>query len=198
MRCLDLSHRPAHRALRALEPQRPQLVERDIRPDVAIRALYPLLDLRQPPVDDPWPPLGLARRRQPARLAAFDSTWGLARLRPDGRLDTGFGAGGMVRSDRYGEVSDLLAQADGRLVVAGRSSPGGRHDDAMLVRYRRDGRLDRGFGTGGIVTTDIAESTDGAAAVTLGPDRTLVIAGSTEPIPFEPPHADLLVARYHR
>jgi uncharacterized delta-60 repeat protein len=125
------------------------------------------------------------------------STWVLGRLRPDGRLDTGFGTGGIVRSHLDGEALDLLAQDDGRLVVAGRTAPTGTDFDVTLVRYRRDGRLDRSFGTGGVVTTDIAGSTDGAAAVTAGPHHTLVIAGTTDPIPSSSPYADLLVARYH-
>jgi uncharacterized delta-60 repeat protein len=125
------------------------------------------------------------------------ATWALGRLRSDGRLDTGFGVGGIVRSHLDGEARDLLVQDDGRLVVAGRTAPTGVHYDVTLVRYRRDGRLDRGFGTGGVVTTDVAGSTDGAAAVTAGPHGTLVIAGTTEPIPTSPPYADFLVARYH-
>lgn len=130
-----------------------------------------------------------------AVLTRFESTWGLARLRSDGRLDTGFGTGGMVRSNVEGDAHDLVVQDDGRLVVAGTTILGESYD-VMLVRYRRDGRLDRSFGAGGIVTTDIDRRVDGAGAVTSGPDDTLVIAGSTRSAANQLDH-DLLVARYH-
>ena len=44
---LHLRHRPAHRAVRTLEPQRLQLVKGPVGADLGVRPLDPLLDLRQ-------------------------------------------------------------------------------------------------------------------------------------------------------
>jgi uncharacterized delta-60 repeat protein len=76
----------------------------------------------------------------------------LLRLRRDGRLDRTFGARGKRWTPLPVDVTatDLAQQRDGRLVVSGAA-----HDPALpglaLVRFRRDGRLDRSFGRGGKV-----------------------------------------------
>src|SRR3990172_2433331 len=51
VRLLGSSDRPSRRPLRALEPQREQLVVNDVGADLALRALDPLLDLGQEAVD---------------------------------------------------------------------------------------------------------------------------------------------------
>lgn len=60
VRLLGSSDRAAGRPLRALEAQRQELVVDDVGPDLALRALDPLLDLGQEAVDQPLPrgPLG--------------------------------------------------------------------------------------------------------------------------------------------
>src|SRR3954463_9438742 len=74
----------------------------------------------------------------------------VARLNANGALDPTFGAGGIAAVDfgdtEYGEA--LARQADGRILVAGRSLPTG----AVVARLRATGVLDPDFGSGGRVT----------------------------------------------
>jgi uncharacterized delta-60 repeat protein len=123
------------------------------------------------------------------------STWDLARLRSDGTLDPRFGEGGVVRTTTIGDIYDITAQPDGKLLVAGRTSPTNRQPDATVARFRHDGSLDRRFGTDGVTTTDVAAGTEQAAAVTVQSDRAVVIAGTTEKAAET--DSDVLVARYH-
>jgi uncharacterized delta-60 repeat protein len=98
----------------------------------------------------------------------------VARLKANGAFDTTFGAGGIATVDFGGtEFGEAMArQADGRILVAGRSSPGG----AVVARLRATGALDPDFGAGGRVTLSAATS---AGAVLVQPDRNILVAGST-------------------
>jgi uncharacterized delta-60 repeat protein len=114
---------------------------------------------------------------------ATDDT-ALVRYRPDGRLDPSFGSGGIVvtpLSDALDMASDVLVQRDGRILVAGLSV--GSHQDIAVVRYRADGRLDRSFGTGGVVVTDVAGGADSAGGVAVQRDGRIVVGGSVSPSP---------------
>ena len=106
------------------------------------------------------------------------SMFALARYDRNGRLDRGFGDAGTVTTASWSHAvaQALLLEPDGALVAAGR---GGRlHDFRFaLARYDPRGRLDRSFGSGGVVTTRIGDSA-GAAALVRRPDGTLVVAGS--------------------
>jgi uncharacterized delta-60 repeat protein len=90
----------------------------------------------------------------------FHDDFMLARLLPDGRLDSSFGGGdGRVLTDVNGSAycpsdqcahANSLALSHGRIVLGGNAADT-RNDQFMAVtRYRLDGRLDRGFGQGGI------------------------------------------------
>jgi uncharacterized delta-60 repeat protein len=75
----------------------------------------------------------------------------LFRLEPNGTLDTSFGNGGVVTTDlpetpvELGVAVELLA--DGRILVAGQAGVAYREGrDFLLLRYSRDGVLDRSFG----------------------------------------------------
>jgi uncharacterized delta-60 repeat protein len=103
----------------------------------------------------------------------------LARYNSDGTLDTSFGTGGKVTTDFVGEffssndlATALAVQADGRLVAAGFTDTG----LFALARYNSDGSLDSTFGTGGQVTTRIADFAR-AFALAVQPDGKLVAAG---------------------
>jgi uncharacterized delta-60 repeat protein len=100
----------------------------------------------------------------------------LARYHPNGTLDRSFGAGGRVvtkvgEGDSY--PSALVAQPDGKLVVAG-IAHATRHDDFALVRYTRDGRLDPSFGVGGTVVS----TTGNPHALAVQRDGKLVTTGT--------------------
>jgi uncharacterized delta-60 repeat protein len=90
----------------------------------------------------------------------------LARLRPDGRPDRGFGGGdGVVEVDADGgrgcpcSFSHALALAPGgRPLMAGETT-GPRSHAGLLVRFLPDGRLDPSFGNGGVVRIARGERT---------------------------------------
>jgi uncharacterized delta-60 repeat protein len=97
----------------------------------------------------------------------------VARLNANGALDPTFGAGGIATVDfgatEFGEA--LARQADGRILVAGRSSATG----AVVARLRATGALDPDFGSGGRVTLPGGGS---ASALLVAPDRTILVAGN--------------------
>lgn len=89
-----------------------------------------------------------------------DKSFALVRYLPDGRLDPSFGTEGKVTT-RLGtdpeiedEPHDMAVQADGKIVVVGRTWQPYTNDIAV-VRYNPDGSLDSTFSTGGKVTTRI-------------------------------------------
>jgi uncharacterized delta-60 repeat protein len=99
----------------------------------------------------------------------------LARYHVDGTLDTSFAGDGVVRTRLSGGTGAhaLVLQDDGKLVVAG---SGGSRQNFALARYNPDGSLDASFGVGGIVHTEMGDSSD-ARALVLQPDGKLVAAG---------------------
>jgi uncharacterized delta-60 repeat protein len=97
----------------------------------------------------------------------------VARLNANGKLDTTFGTGGIAGIDFGGDDfgQALARQADGRIVIAGRSTAAG----AVVARLRATGVLDPDFGSGGRVTLPGGGS---LSAVLVQPDRKLVVAGN--------------------
>jgi len=97
----------------------------------------------------------------------------VARLKPNGALDTTFATAGIATidfgGDDFGEA--MARQADGRILVAGRSTAAG----AVVARLRATGALDPDFGTGGRVTLPGGGS---ARAVLVQPDGKIVLAGN--------------------
>jgi uncharacterized delta-60 repeat protein len=108
--------------------------------------------------------------------------FGLVRYTQGGALDRRFGRHGRVRTDlgaEFGEgVRGVVVQRDGRIVAGGETQgPGGF--DVGLARYRPDGRLDRGFGVGGVVITPVSSSTDEVGGLVRGPAGQVMVAGTT-------------------
>jgi uncharacterized delta-60 repeat protein len=96
----------------------------------------------------------------------------VARMTAKGALDATFGAGGIATVDFGGtEFGEAIArQADGRILVVGRSAGG-----AVVARLRATGALDPDFGSGGRVTLPGGGS---LGAVLVQPDRNIVVAGN--------------------
>ena len=103
----------------------------------------------------------------------------LVRYRPNGRLDRSFGGDGKVRT-RMGPGSDeahaVVLQPDGKIVVAGYVQTGSDYD-VVLVRYRKNGRLDRTFGGDGKVRTSVGTYAL-AHALALQPNGKILAAGT--------------------
>ena len=108
----------------------------------------------------------------------------LARYRPDGSLDPGFGEGGIVRTP-FGLVQgaralDVSLAPDGRIVAAGFVQKGGDGQDSShfaVARYLSDGRLDPSFSRDGRATVDFGYGNDIAHAVAHQPHGRIVVAG---------------------
>jgi uncharacterized delta-60 repeat protein len=113
----------------------------------------------------------------------------VARLTSGGALDRSFGR--VLTSPGAHGGSALAVRAHGRrgALVAGRAFSDATYDpsDWALLRYSGAGRLDRGFGSGGIVHTDFGTGSDKANALALTSGRA-VVAGEI--------YSSLGVARY--
>jgi uncharacterized delta-60 repeat protein len=107
-----------------------------------------------------------------------DRSFALARFNADGSLDSSFGVGGRVTTGVGGAIGDANAvalQGDGRIVAAGfgHDAPGG---EFALARYNRDGSLDGGFGSAGVVRTDFGLA-EIATDIAVGREERIVAGG---------------------
>lgn len=89
-----------------------------------------------------------------------NTSFALARYRPDGSLDRAFGSGGVAitRRGRGGDTSEiavLLRRRDGSLIAAGTGngaiSDGDEQDYLALAKYKPNGRLDGHFAGHGLL-----------------------------------------------
>jgi uncharacterized delta-60 repeat protein len=131
----------------------------------------------------------------------------VVRLEADGQRDRTFGRGGVATFDlepgaaeRGGDrLSAVALERNGALVAAG-----GTGSDVALARLTPVGVLDRAFGTGGIVTTDLDGRSDDAAGLVELANGQLVVAGTSCDEPTGPAAAeadedcDVALARYSR
>ncbi|HEX5936454.1 MAG TPA: hypothetical protein VFZ75_02000 [Actinomycetota bacterium] len=103
----------------------------------------------------------------------------VAKLRPDGHRATAFGTNG-VRFVNVGPGADsafgLTVQGDGKPVMAGYASNGGRADWGV-ARLRAGGGLDGTFSGDGVVTTAFTRAYELAASVAMQPNGQIVVAG---------------------
>ena len=124
----------------------------------------------------------------------------VARFTPSGQLDAAFGNGGKVSTDIFGSWDDCYAlaiQPDGKILAGGFSDdPNGQQFYLTVVRYNSNGALDSTFGTGGIVTTNLAGAQQNYAyAVAIQADGKIV-AGGTAEIPNATYVEAIALARY--
>ena len=109
----------------------------------------------------------------------FLPRFAIAKLRSDGSRVASFGNNG-VKIVNVGAGADaafgLAVQADGKPVLAGYASAGGRADWGV-VRLGAGGGLDGGFGGDGIVTTAFTPAYELAASVAIQPDGRIIVVG---------------------
>jgi uncharacterized delta-60 repeat protein len=116
----------------------------------------------------------------------------VARYTPSGALDTSFGDGGQVTGAVYIHSSVITAavavQPDHKVLLAtsGTLPNSNKRDDFILSRYTAAGVLDTAFGTGGVVSADIAgsgvpdsERDDYPTAIAIQSGDRIVVAGTT-------------------
>jgi uncharacterized delta-60 repeat protein len=106
----------------------------------------------------------------------------VARLKPNGALDGTFGVGGIAKVDFGGDDFGLAMarQANGRIIVVGRSLPTFPQDEtlgAIVTRVRSNGELDPDFAGTGKITLP---GTSNVRAVLVQPDRKIVVAGTAD------------------
>jgi uncharacterized delta-60 repeat protein len=111
-----------------------------------------------------------------------DDDFVVARLGPDGALDTGFGIAGAAVED-YSGFFDIpyavLQQPDGKIVLAGAVGLDDSASDLGFARFNTDGTLDAAFGSGGWATIDLGGDDEAANCLILQPGGGLVAAGYT-------------------
>jgi uncharacterized delta-60 repeat protein len=126
----------------------------------------------------------------------------LVRLSSSGRLDSTFGAGGMVTTDfssRGDDAFAVLVQTDGKILAAGGSGSPNPDRSMALARYMGDGGLDPSFGDGGRTLTspppseayDIRAATLSECSITVTGDWVYNITPTTR-------RNGIGVARYRR
>lgn len=114
-----------------------------------------------------------------AAAEELDATFGL-----DGRVATSIG--------NYEDNAYAVAlQQDGK-ILAGGSSSNGADLDFALVRYNRDGSLDRTFNIDGAATTQVGWADDEIAAVAVQDDGYILAAGYS----VQDGYRDLALVRY--
>jgi uncharacterized delta-60 repeat protein len=128
-----------------------------------------------------------------------ERAFGVARIRPGGKLDksfdhdgiqtTGFGAG---FRDAYAE--GVALGPEGKILVAGEVYTESYGYDIALVRYTSDGQLDESFSGDGRQTTDVNQGSDQANSIALDDSGRIVVGGTTR---LNSANVDrLLIARY--
>ncbi len=108
----------------------------------------------------------------------------LIRFDENGALDTSFnGQGYKIISfgANYQFPTSLKLQNDGKIVAGGVAGRPTGNGDIVLARVNPNGSLDRSFGPGGFVVTDIANNFDVLAAMAIQPDGKILIGGKTGP-----------------
>ena len=116
------------------------------------------------------------------RAAAVSDRFVVQRYRPSGTLDPGFANAGTALTGfgrRFQSASAVTITPGGRIVVAG-STSNGITSRSAVARYLPDGRLDRGFGGDGRVTTDVSPSAEQFTDVVVQPGGRVVAAGWAE------------------
>jgi uncharacterized delta-60 repeat protein len=111
--------------------------------------------------------------------------FGIVRYRPNGSIDTSFGASGVARATFPGsrcgcEIDDIAVQRNGRIVAVGRRFRGGDAQDDLLLavaRFLPDGRLDPSFSRDGRLALDFGYGDDLGSAVAVQPDGKIVVGG---------------------
>ena len=109
----------------------------------------------------------------------------VARFDATGAPDPTFNGTGQVTTD-IGAFHDgavqVLLQADGKIIVVGRTATDidASDSDIVVVRYNGDGTLDGTFGSGGIATTDLGVAIDTPFAGALQADGKVLVVGGAE------------------
>lgn len=104
----------------------------------------------------------------------------LVRYNVDGSLDTSFDNDGKVTTDigSIGSMGEALKiQADGKIIVAGKTNNGSIYD-FLVLRYNTNGGLDSTFDSDGIKTLSLGILDSRARSLEIQPDGKILVAGA--------------------
>jgi len=109
--------------------------------------------------------------------STFDAA--LVRYNPDGSIDQSFGSDGTViidvgTQDDY--LTSIVLQVDGQILAGGYTGPA-NGSNYLIIRLNPDGSFDNSFSFDGVVTSDIAGSSDVLNSVALGNDGKIIASG---------------------
>ncbi len=110
----------------------------------------------------------------------------VSRYNADGSLDNGFGNSGNqigAHSNYYPNVSSVLVQSNGKIVLIGTIVPHQNNSAFAVVRFTPAGALDSSFGNAGVVTTQVGTYTSGLGGA-IQSDGKIVVTGSDLWQPF--------------
>jgi len=121
----------------------------------------------------------------------------VARYLTNGELDYDFANLGVIHrvtTDLEGEAYSVAIQKDDKIVVAGYSiSPTTNNEEVTLIRFAKNGVIDKSFGNKGLVVTAVSNEKDVASAVAIQQDGKIVVVGSTD----HKPTTDIVLIRYN-
>jgi uncharacterized delta-60 repeat protein len=112
-----------------------------------------------------------------------NANFGLARLLPNGDIDTTFGVNGMTESinGTIGVDSSILAMdvlPNGKIICSGYFYEiNNTFHNFCTVRYNSDGSIDTNFGSNGMVLTAVDISDDEIHSQVIQPDGKILVAG---------------------
>lgn len=104
-------------------------------------------------------------------------------LDASGDLDTSFADNGIFRYDRAGFTDSLAAivqHPDGRLLLAGVTSPTENEREFSVMALTEDGEIDLSFGSDGLAVVDFGTAVAAATAMAIGPGQLVSVAGFAE------------------
>jgi uncharacterized delta-60 repeat protein len=120
----------------------------------------------------------------------------IARYLQDGTLDYDFGNLGLIQKQTTtmeGELNSIAIQKDDKILAVGYSiSSTTNNEDITLVRFNKNGQLDKSFGNNGLVLTEISDQKEIGESVAIQPDGKIVVVGTTQ----HNPGPDIVLARY--
>jgi uncharacterized delta-60 repeat protein len=123
-----------------------------------------------------------------------NGSFAVARYRTDGTPDPAFNGTGTAQAFAPdSEAKAVAVQADGKILVAGRTRNGGT-DDAAVTRLNADGSVDETFGDQGRIVTPIGILYDSFEAIAVQPDGRIVTAGYARSVGGQ--RTDLAMLRY--
>jgi uncharacterized delta-60 repeat protein len=120
----------------------------------------------------------------------------MARYLQNGEIDYDFGNLGVIHrltKDLEGEAYSVAIQKDDKIVVTGYSiSPATNNEEITLIRFTKNGNIDRLFGDKGFIVTKISDEKDVAESVAVQNDGKIIVVGTTD----HKPTADIVLIRY--